>query len=339
MVLAWPAAAAAKEAHLISYGGFGTTDEVVIRGRAHKGAPSSGAKGKGKLRKVATTAHAFMRRDLADAKVLVTDSASGTIWPFQTDGDGFYDAVIPGPFPAGERSFEVSIGEEGYDPAPVTVKVQLVDATGDGLLVISDIDDTIADTGVTGSKAKLVTKVATSNSEDMFAYPLAPETLGAFAAAGVPIIYVTAGPVDLAPRTSEFLARAGFPDGALFLRHYTEDGVGDPSEYKTRHIERIMAVYPKRKVIFFGDNGEKDPELFAAVAKKSGRVAGTFIRATLPATAAEERYAGQTLFETWGGAAKEAGKQKLMRWFTAHRIVLAEEEAAAEAAKEAGGTQ
>lgn len=311
-----------KEAHIVSYGGFGTTDGVVLRGRVVAGAPPSGAKGKGKLRKAASTAKAFLRGDVENAAIVVTDP-SGESHQAKADDEGFYDVSIPGPLETGRRDFAVTLAEPGWSAPTVQVNIDVLDASKDGMVVVTDIDDTIVETGVTGGKAALITRVATSNAEDMAAYPLAPDTLRAFADAGVPVIYLTAGPVELAPRTLEFLARNGFPPGAIFFRYYMDHGAGDPTDYKMANFERILQVYAKRKLVLFGDNGEKDPELFAAVAARTQRVAGAYIRATKAAEPTESRYEGMTLYETWRDVARDAGKKRLIRWMAAHKIALA----------------
>jgi phosphatidate phosphatase APP1 len=296
---------------------------VTIRGRAHEGRPSSGAHGGSRLRKLATTVHAFARDDLEHARITVTDESTGKVHDLTTNDEGFFTAELPGPFPAGPRRFVVAIAEKRYTADPIPIDLDLVDAQSKGYVVIADIDDTIVQTGVTDSKAKLAIRHATSNAEDMRAFPLAAEALAAFADSGTPIFYVTAGPVELAPRTSEFLANGGFPAGALFLRRWADDGFGNPTEYKTTRIEKIAAQYPNRKLIFFGDNGEKDPELYTAIAERhAGRVAAVYIRATVAASPGEDRYAGVVLFESWRDVARHAGKARYVRWMAAHRVAL-----------------
>src|SRR5262245_546289 len=68
-------------------------------------------------------------------------------------------------------------------------------AAGAGFVVVTDIDDTIIDTGVTGGKVDLVARIAGSDARDIVPLDGAAEALAAFAAQGVPIVYLTASPV------------------------------------------------------------------------------------------------------------------------------------------------
>ena len=79
---------------------------------------------------------------------------------------------------------------------------------------------------------------------------------------------------------------------------------------KRRVIEQIMADFPGRRFLLVGDSGERDPEVYAAVAKKRpSQVAGIAIRlveARAPARKVRDRLAalsrklpagGLTVFE------------------------------------------
>jgi phosphatidate phosphatase APP1 len=314
--------ALAEEAHLVSYGGHGTTERVVVRGQALKGAPSSGAHGASRLRKAASTAHAFLRRDLERAPIEVEDLATGVVYPARTDDEGFYEAVLPGPHAAGLRVFRVRLGPAKVQAAPVDVTVRVVAAAEAGLVIVCDLDDTLVMTGVTGSKVDLVRRVATSSADDMHPFPHAAEALTAFARAGAPIIYVSASPVELAPRIGEFLAAAGLPPGDLFLRRYADDGVGAPTRYKRERIDRVLADFPARRLVLVGDNGESDPEIYAGVARDGGRVAAILIHQILPAAAGDPRYAGMVLFADWASAARAAADLGLLRWLAAQRVAI-----------------
>ena len=322
LLLVAPAAQAMKDAHIISFGGHGSTEGVFLRGRAHSGKPSSGAKGRGKLRKLASTAHAFVRNDLEFVKIEATHVQSGKVFQFTTDDEGFFDGHVPGPLPAGAATFRVRIADPGYRSDPVEMRVPVVDSAQAGLVVICDIDDTIADTGVTGSKITLVKKVATSNAEDMKAFPGAASTLAAFAQSGTPVVYLTAGPVELAPRIAEFLRLRGFPEGALFMRKYEDDGIGSPLAFKRARVDRLLADYPARKVIFFGDNGEEDIMLFRQVGTDTGRVTAAYVRTTLRVDPADPKLKGLVPFASWAEVARHAGRLGFIRWMRAQKVAM-----------------
>lgn len=285
-------AEAKKPAHLQSHGGYATTELVVIRGRVARGAASADAPGRSRSRKVWATARAFAGRDVEHARVRV--EGGGVATTVRADDDGFFEARLTGRFDAGRQRFELRLDDRKYAAPPLALELEVVDGRR-GVVVVSDLDDTLIATGVTGSKAGLVARIAASDAHDIRPIGGAAEALAAFAAEGVPIVYLTASPVELAPRLTRFLELRGFPPGALFLRHYEDDGIGDPTRYKRARFATILADFPGRELVLFGDNGEKDVEIFRALAASTGRVRTAYVRRTLPHPAPE----GVVLFDGW----------------------------------------
>jgi phosphatidate phosphatase APP1 len=292
VLLSMTAIAEAKPAHLVSFGGYGSPGTVVMRGRAFKGKPPSGALARPSIAKVASTLRAFTRRDLQNPLVVVTDAASGRVVEMRGDDDGFYEVRVPGPFPPGPRRLTVALRHARYVAEPLDEVVHVVDQ---GVVVVSDIDDTLIHTGVVGSKLKLVARVFSQDAADLRSIDGAADALGAFAGAGYPIFYLSASPARLGPRLRQAFTMAGFPAGSLFLRHYETDGMGDPSAYKRRVLDRLAIDLPRARFVLIGDNGEKDPAIFAGFAKDTGRVAERFIRKTRPADAGD----GAVMFDTY----------------------------------------
>jgi phosphatidate phosphatase APP1 len=126
--------------------------------------------------------------------------------------------------------------------------------------------------------------------------------------------------VELAPRTREFLNTRGFPEGALFMRRYEDDGVGSPLAFKRARIDRLLTDYPARKLVLFGDNGEEDSTLFKQVAAETGRVAAAYVRSTLAADPA--KLGSLIAFAQWAEVARHAGKAGMIRWMRAQKAAL-----------------
>jgi phosphatidate phosphatase APP1 len=156
-------------------------------------------------------------------------------------------------------------------------------------------------------------------------FPGSKETLSALAAEGIPIFYVSASPVELAPRLSQFLRERGFPEGPLILRYWPTHGIKDPRPFKRKAVDRLLADFPMRKLVLFGDNGEHDPELFAEVAKDTGRVAAAYVRTTLKVEKHDPRYRGLATFASWHEVACDAAERGLIRRTTAESIANARE--------------
>ena len=287
---------AARAAYLMSYGGYATTEVAVIRGRVGRGSPVVERPGRGTAGKVWATTRTFFGRDVEHARLRII--AGPLAAPVVSDDDGFFEARLRGPFEPGKRRFELVLDQKGWQADPLVLELDVVDPTA-GYVIVTDIDDTIIETGVTGGKARMIARIAASDAGDIRAYDGAAAALSAFAARGVPVVYLSASPVELGPRLMRFLAARGFPAGAIFLRHYEDDGIGDPTRYKRARVDRLLADFHGRKLILFGDNGEKDPEIFSALARDTGRVAIGYVRATLKASGAEARYEGIQVFGAW----------------------------------------
>lgn len=289
-------AEANKDAHLISYGGYATMEVAVVRGRVARGKAGDNGEGASKARKLWRTTMAFFGRDVEHAGLRII--SGGRAAQVVADDEGFFEARLPGPLPAGKQRFQVLLESKRWQAPALELELDVVDGRT-GHVIITDMDDTLIATGVTGSKASMVKRMAMSDARDIQAFEGAAETLSTFVAQGVPVVYLSASPVELGERLLSFLALRGFPAGAIFLRHYEDEGIGNPTAYKQARFAKVLADFPGRQLILFGDNGEKDPEIFAALARDTGRVAAIYIRQTLAVKPGEARYEMMQVFSSW----------------------------------------
>jgi phosphatidate phosphatase APP1 len=309
-----------RTAHFQSYGGWASTSGARVMGRVVEGLPPSGKARTNSWKKRASTAGAFARGDVDDADVLVTDVETGVAVRAKSDDEGFYDVDVPGPWPPGRRAFRVELIGSTFKPPPIEITLEVHDPEAAGLLAIVDIDDTLTETGVTSGKWDLAWATIGRDAGDMRPFPGSSETLRALAAEGIPILYLSASPVELAPRLSQFLRQSGFPEGPLMLRYWPRHGIRDPRSFKRGVVDRVLADFPNRKLLLFGDNGEKDPELFAAIAKETGRVEAAYVRTTLPVETGDARYAGMVPFDDWRQVACDAALRNVISETAAERI-------------------
>jgi len=166
------------------------------------------------------------------------------------------------------------------DAAPVPGgRIQMVDDLG--LSVISDIDDTVKETNVANRRELL----ANTFVREFRAVPGIADVYRDWQASGIAFHYVSASPWQLADCLDTFLADVGLPAGSLHLKLFrlkdsTPLGrLPSRKRSKRRTIERIMEEFPGRRFLLVGDSGERDPEVYAAVAKRRGdQVAGIAIR-------------------------------------------------------------
>jgi hypothetical protein len=158
-------------------------------------------------------------------------------------------------------------GQQGT-PRPAHVSLLLVPS--EGVSVISDIDDTIKVSEVNDRPELL---------RNTFCRPMEAVTGMAplyhrLAGKGAVFHYVSASPWQLYEPLAAFTASNGFPAGTFHLKPFrVKDGsflalFTSPEEYKPPVIEELMARFPERRFILVGDSGERDPEIYGAVARK-----------------------------------------------------------------------
>jgi phosphatidate phosphatase APP1 len=159
--------------------------------------------------------------------------------------------------------------------------------------VISDIDDTIKVSEVRSKEALLAN---TFLREYRAVEGMAP-AYRPWAAAGAVFHYCSASPWQLYEFLAEFLERTGYPAGTVHLKTFRVKDTSffnlfaSPEEYKRGVIEPILETFPRRRFLLVGDSGEKDPEIYATLARKYPKqVAGILIRDVTDERADAERY-------------------------------------------------
>jgi len=193
----------------------------------------------------------------------------------------------------GDASFVVQVDvTTGDGPARrVLLEVHLLEESGRS--VISDIDDTIRVSEVLNRK-ELV--------RNTFCRPFkaVPGMVGVYrgwAANGAQFHYLTASPWQLYVPLAEFTRSNAFPAGTFFMKDFrAKDSsflnlFASPERYKPPVIERLLRQFPKRQFVLVGDSGEKDPEIYGAIARKyPTQIRAIFIRDVTGESASSPRY-------------------------------------------------
>jgi phosphatidate phosphatase APP1 len=104
-----------------------------------------------------------------------------------------------------------------------------------------------------------------------------PELYGSLASSlsNPQFVYISGSPYQLYPYLNSFIS-SSFPEeaqGPIFLKNLTLTSIdsiegfiggGEATlDYKLDQIERVQAMYPKKKFLVVGDSTEKDPEIYA----------------------------------------------------------------------------
>lgn len=149
-----------------------------------------------------------------------------------------------------------------------------------GVSVISDIDDTIKISQVTDKKA-LLENTFINPYKDV---PGMAKLYRKWADQGAEFHYLSASPWQLYTPISDFMKSAGFPDGVYKMKIFGMSNnfstlFDGPEKVKTPYLSMVFKDFPGRTFILVGDSGEKDPEIYADIARKNpGHVTHIYIR-------------------------------------------------------------
>eukprot|EP01051_Picozoa_sp_SAG22_P007820 SAG22_NODE_565_length_9046_cov_142.250475_8_plen_491_part_00 len=191
--------------------------------------------------------------------------------------------------------------QQRCDDARITARVgSCLLVPGEGLSIISDIDDTIKITDVV-NKRELIRNTFL---REFTAVPGMAEVYRRWAADHAAVFhFVSASPWQLQPEIEAFTAAAGFPPATFHmktLRLNSLPGSGQSllnlfekgTSYKPRHIDGIITKFPRRRFWLVGDSGEKDPETYGSIARQfQGQVDRILIRKVPGAANTAERFA------------------------------------------------
>jgi phosphatidate phosphatase APP1 len=270
------------------YRGYGSAAEVFLIGRVFRQAGIGATLRAGTLsRDVIDSGRRLLRRGVGEA--LLVARFGGTEQQVTTDRDGYFRVHLrPAQPPPGDRLWHpmdltlVSPAEardtgELFVPPPTARYV-----------VISDIDDTIMETGV-ANKVMMLWRLFVQGARSRVAFPGVAALYKALHA-GVsggernPMLYVSRGPWSLYEVLDAFFHLHGIPVGPiLFLREW---GVSlrhpfprRAQGHKLALIRHVVALYHDRPFLLIGDSGQRDPEIYAQVVREHpGRVLAVYIR-------------------------------------------------------------
>ncbi|HKI05274.1 MAG TPA: phosphatase domain-containing protein [Thermoanaerobaculia bacterium] len=297
---------------ILPYRGFGTPELLRIQGRVLQDEPIRPASQQD--RALRNLGNIWKRLESDEVPGMAVRAAFGD-WTGETvtDEEGYFRFEIRPREPlagAGRSWHEVRF--EARDPrtgAPIEATGSaLVPPPGVSFGIISDVDDTIVETGVTNRLAMARTVLLRN------AYTRLPfEGVAAFYQAlhqgrdgddRNPVFFVSGSPWNLYDLLAEFMRLQGIPEGPILLRDFGLSGRNllraETREYKLGCIRPIFDLYPELDFILIGDSGEQDPEIYRQVVREyPGRVRAIYIRNVGAGPARQAEVAALTR-EVWG---------------------------------------
>lgn len=262
------------------YRGLADAAGAVLRGRVLAGGkPPEPKSGQSRLASARQMVARFLTREVPGARVIVP----GTDYAARSDEEGYFELPLPGvEAPPGWSVIEVEI--EGVAGSRVACPVYRT-GPGASVGVISDIDDTLMETGAHSLVRNLWTTF-TGSALTRRIFPDAIVLIDHLTEHGRnPVYYVSSSPWNLHGFLESVLDRAALPAGPLFLRDFGLDRSGftaGPHEaHKAKAIDRILAANPGLPFILIGDTGQHDAAIYLdACRRHGGRIVGVVLRET-----------------------------------------------------------
>lgn len=268
-----------KNVQLISYPGYGNNDLISFEGRVLKDRGITEAKLDDNIFKnIERMYKRFGSIELPNVSVTATfgQETQNTI----TDEEGYYKFEFPFRSSIDKRQLWHPISlklSEGQDfDASQTGWVQVpLPQTAFG--VISDIDDTILQTGASNLLKSIVTTF-TKNKYTRLPFPGVDLLYSGLQKGKAsfpinPIFYLSNSAWNLFDFLEDFMELNNIPKGSILLRDWGLDNekmiVDD--DHKLNSITKLLNTYPKLPFILIGDSGEKDPEYYQKIVQQFGK--------------------------------------------------------------------
>lgn len=265
------------------YIGLATPEGLVLRGRVlthlRRAVPDARQSKWVNLRQMASL---FLTDEVAGVEVRA--GAARAV----SDAEGYVTLLVP-PRPGPWAEVPVEIAGQ---PSTSTAFPARVPGAAARWLVISDIDDTVMETGAhslwrnlwTTFTGSALTRLVHDDARDLLTRLAEGERN--------PVFYVSSSPWNLHDFLTRLFDRHAIPRGPVFLRDLgvSESGIGETHlGHKGAAIDAILGANPDLECWLLGDSGQHDAEVYRdAVARHPGRVRGVALREPAPGVGTDD---------------------------------------------------
>ncbi|MCK0150068.1 DUF2183 domain-containing protein [Marivita sp. S6314] len=244
------------ETHLDPHIGYATPSDVILRGRILDDPARESRMSGGTFGNIWGMLSLFFTDEVAGVRVACGSVAT------ETDEEGYFDLRVPRDDQTGWVRYTLAIGSTdtavecwAYVPRP--------DAT---VMVISDIDDTMMETGAYSLLRNLWTTFS-GNVATRHVFDDSIALIEDLSDSGRnPIYYVSSSPWNMHAFLQHVFKRAGLRPGPMFLRDLgiseTKFITGGHGDHKGRSIDTLLDANPDLPAILVGDTGQKDASIY-----------------------------------------------------------------------------
>lgn len=287
-----------EQVYIISYRSYGTYSHLYVKGRILDNEPLKIVQDQSVFKTIKNTWKQFDSFEIPDAEVEFRIPDQFSVNTHSND-EGYF--LI-------DQSLENNLAKhstnEGWVDFEIYYRSQLEPQTkllsnpfrGEFLIpkpdaeygIISDIDDTILQTGVTSFlKWRLLKNSLLTNAYKRIPLKNAPSLyqklhLGRSGKNRNPVFYLSNSPWNLYEYLKLFLDYNEFPKGPILLRDLRtpfESAVKPEKPHKQKEIINILKTYPDLNFILVGDSGEHDASIYTDIAAQySDRILAIYLR-------------------------------------------------------------
>ncbi len=279
---------------VVGYNGYGNDNRLFLKGRVLADDKVESSDADNELENLRNMFRRYHTDEVPKAVVRVVIGERD--YEVQTDWEGYFDLDVPPGEALVVDDLWYDVDLELVSPKPrvhqptfaFDAKVQVPSNPQFG--VISDIDDTIVETGATGL-LRQARVVLLNGPRTRVPFPGVAAFYRALqddrARPTNPIWYVSSSPWNLYELFVEFMEFRDIPAGTIFLKDFGFDSdkfiKTGHERYKLDHIQHILDTYPKLTFVLIGDSGQKDPEIYHKIVRDNPeRIEAVYVRDVTP---------------------------------------------------------
>lgn len=267
------------------YTGYASQDTLHLRGRVvkYRLPRESSAEDSGR-RNFLNIAANFFTKEAPATDLEVT--FRGQSHRARTDDEGHFKVAVPHPGEQEEQHTDTYLASIVGTDKTFCGRVQL-QTPDTRRIIISDIDDTVVETGAQKLWQMLKTTLF-HNEHTRTVFPGVADFYrellhGKTASERNLIYYISSSPWNLRTFLRRVFEVNSVPDGAAFL---TDWGISKDTLFKSSHgkhklaaIRHLRDIHAPLPIVLIGDSGEKDPEIYTQIARESpDRITAIYIR-------------------------------------------------------------